>query len=45
MKILFIGGSTNFSAKMNNNSATTDDIEGYGMIWAYFITKHMKIIF
>ena len=43
MKILLMGGSTKYSTEMNENSEIMPDcMEGYGMVWAFFITKYLK---
>jgi hypothetical protein len=42
MKILFLGNSADFCHKGNNKKLTLNDIQGYGMVYAYFIYKYMS---
>jgi hypothetical protein len=42
MKILFLGNSAEFCHKGNNKKLTLNDIQGYGMVYAYFINKYMS---
>lgn len=42
MKILFLGNSAEYCHKGNIKKLTLDDIQGYGMVYAYFINKYMS---
>ena len=42
MKILFLGNSAEYCHKGNIKKLTLDDIQGYGMVYAYFINKYMR---
>ena len=43
MKILLMGGSAKYAHEMNKNSEIMPDcMEGFGMVWGYFIAKKLK---